>query len=83
MGSRIAKQPVDIVKGVTVELKGKTVSVKGPKGNLSLDVNNEAVVIQEDSQLLVSAASGSRFANAVAGTTRALLRNMVTGVSEG
>jgi large subunit ribosomal protein L6 len=83
MASRIAKQPVDIVKGVSVELGDQSISVKGPKGNLSLELNTEVRVNQEGDTLQVSAASGSRFANAIAGTTRALLRNMVTGVSDG
>lgn len=83
MPSRIAKQPVEIVKGVSVELKDGTVAVKGPKGNLSLDINSEARVAQEGEQILVTAASGSRFSNAISGTTRALIQNMVTGVSDG
>ena len=81
--SRIAKQPVGIVKGVSVELKGRTVSVKGPQGTLSMDLNAEVNVAQEQDAVLVSAASGSRFANAMAGTTRALIQNMVTGVHSG
>jgi large subunit ribosomal protein L6 len=83
MPSRIAKQPVDIVKGVSVELRDGTVAVKGPKGNLSMDLNSEVRVAQEGEQILVTAASGSRFANAISGTTRALIQNMVTGVSDG
>jgi large subunit ribosomal protein L6 len=83
MASRIAKWPVDIVKGVSVELKGQTVSVKGSRGNLTLEVNSEAEVKQDGEQIVVRAASGSRFANAIAGTTRALIQNMVTGVSTG
>jgi large subunit ribosomal protein L6 len=83
MASRIAKQPVDIVKGVTVEIKGRKVGVKGPKGDLSLDVNSEVEVKQEDAEIVVSSLSASRFANAIAGTTRALIQNMMTGVSTG
>jgi large subunit ribosomal protein L6 len=81
--SRIAKQPVGIVKGVSVELKGRTVSVKGPQGTLSMDLNAEVNVAQEQDAVVVSAASGSRFANAMAGTTRALIQNMVNGVHSG
>lgn len=83
MSSRIAKQPVEIAQGVSFELKGQTVGVKGPKGNLSLDLNSEVTVQQEDANIVVSARSRSRFANAMAGTTRALIANMVTGVSTG
>lgn len=81
--SRIAKQPVEVVKGVNVELGGNTISVKGPQGSLSMDINPEVAVTQDDGTLKVSAASGSRFATAMAGTTRALIQNMVTGVSSG
>lgn len=81
--SRIAKQPVEILKGVTVELKGSTISVKGPKGALAMEINSEVNVVQEGNEVVVSAASGSSFANAMAGTTRALIRNMVEGVHTG
>jgi large subunit ribosomal protein L6 len=81
--SRIAKQPVEILKGVSVELKGQSISVKGPKGTLSMEFNNEVKVAEENGEVLVKAASGSRFANAMAGTTRALIRNMVEGVNTG
>jgi len=81
--SRIAKQPVSIVKGVSVDLKPGSISVKGPKGVLSMELNSEVSVKQEDDKLLVSARSGGRFANAIAGTMRALIKNMVTGVNTG
>lgn len=81
--SRIAKQPVEILKGVSVELKGQTISVKGPQGALSMEINSEVKVTEDNGSVLVSARSGSRFANAMAGTTRALIRNMVEGVHTG
>ena|SRR5690606_2916961 len=81
--SRVAKRPVPLSKGVTVELKGRTLTVKGPKGSLALDVNNEVEVTIDGESVKVGARSGSRFANAMAGTTRALINNMVTGVSQG
>jgi len=81
--SRIAKQPVEILKGVTVDLKGQTISVKGPQGTLAMDINSEVNVTEDNGSILVSARSGSRFANAMAGTTRALIRNMVEGVHTG
>jgi large subunit ribosomal protein L6 len=83
MASRIAKQPIDIVKGVSVELGADSISVKGPKGNLSMGLNTEVAVSQDGDTLVVTAASGSRFANAISGTTRALVQNMITGVSAG
>jgi large subunit ribosomal protein L6 len=81
--SRIAKQPVAVRKGVSVDLNDDSVAIKGPKGTLSMQVNPEVSVRQEGEELLVTARSGSRFANAISGTTRALLNNMMTGVSDG
>jgi len=81
--SRIAKQPVELVKGVSAELKDGSVAVKGPKGSMSMQLNSQVSVRQEGDELLVSANAGGRFANAMAGTTRALLQNMVTGVNSG
>jgi len=81
--SRVAKAPVGLPKGVEFNLSGRTVSLKGKKGQLSMKLNSEVAVKQEDDALAVSARSGSRFATAVAGTTRALLANMVQGVNEG
>jgi large subunit ribosomal protein L6 len=81
--SRIAKQPVTLLKGVTVEIKDQTVTVKGAKGSLSMALNSAVKVDQDGDVLRVSAISGGRAAGAVAGTTRALLQNMVKGVSGG
>ena len=81
--SRIAKQPVELTKGVTFERKNGELSVKGPKSTLSIPLNAEVEVAEADGSLNVSARSGSRFARAMSGTTRALLQNMVTGVTEG
>ncbi len=81
--SRVAKRPVPLPAGVTAEVKGADLAVKGPKGSLAIEVNPEVEVKLEDGQLQVGARSGSRFANAMAGTTRALVQNMVTGVSAG
>jgi len=81
--SRIARQPVELSKDVTVELKSGELSVKGPKGTLSMPINQQVEVAEDDGRLNVSARSGGRFANAMAGTTRALLNNMVKGVTQG
>ena len=81
--SRISKRPVAVAKGVEVDLKGKALTVKGPKGSLTLDCNPEVEVVSSGSELSVSARSGSRFARAIAGTTQALITNMVRGVSTG
>ena len=81
--SRIAKEPVELPKGVEFNLSGTTVTLKGSKGSLSMDLNSEIELSQEDNLLQVKARSGSRFAIAMSGTTRALLANMAHGVTEG
>ena len=81
--SRVAKEPVVLIQGVEFSQSGTTVTLKGPKGSLSLDLNSEVEVLKEESNLTVKPRSGSRFAVAIAGTTRSLLANMVHGVTEG
>ena len=81
--SRIAKQPVELPKGVEFQQSGNVVTIKGGNGSLSMDVNTEVQIGQDDGALSVSPRSGSKFAIAMSGTTRALLANMVTGVSDG
>jgi large subunit ribosomal protein L6 len=81
--SRVAKKPVDLGNDLTAEVQGQKVTIKGKKGSLSLDVNTEVEVKVEGSTLQVVARSGAQFANAMAGTTRAHLANMVTGVTKG
>jgi len=81
--SRVAKAPVEIPQGVEFSLSGRTVSIKGSKGQLSMEMNSEVELTQDDGMLTVRPRSGSRFSTAVAGTMRALLANMVQGVSEG
>lgn len=79
--SRVAKNPVSIPSGVSVAIAGKLVTIKGPKGSLELKLHPSVSVAQEGSELKVSVASLSD--DAQGGTTRALLANMVTGVSAG
>ena len=81
--SRIAKEPVSLPKGVEFNLSGTTVNMKGGKGALSMELNSEVELAHEDNQLTVKPRSGSRFAVAMSGTTRALLANMVQGITEG
>jgi large subunit ribosomal protein L6 len=81
--SRVAKEPVELPKGVEFNLSGTTVTVKGSKGTLSMELNSEVELKQEDNILTVGPRSGSRFSTAISGTTRALLANMVQGVNEG
>jgi len=81
--SRIASKPVELPKGVEMNLSADGLMVKGPKGELSLTLNREVGLTIEDGKAEIAAKSGSKFANAMAGTTRALVQNMVTGVSDG
>ena len=81
--SRVAKRPVSLGSNVTVELAPGMVTAKGPKGSLSMPIRPEVEVSQADGSISVSARSGGRFANAMAGTTRSLIQNMVTGVTTG
>ena len=81
--SRIAKEPVELPKGVEFKQAGNVVTLKGGKGELSMELNSEVELTQEDGGLKVSPRSGSRFAMAITGTMRSLLANMAHGVSEG
>lgn len=81
--SRIAKYPVELPKGVEFAQSGLNVTLKGSNGSLSMDLNPEVELSNEDNRLTVKPRSGSRFAIAMSGTTRALLANMARGVSEG
>jgi large subunit ribosomal protein L6 len=81
--SRIAKAPVELPQGTEFKQEGNVVTIKGSKGALSLELNSEVELKEEDGALKVAPRSGSRFAMAVTGTTRSLLANMVVGVNEG
>jgi len=81
--SRIGKKPVAIPGGVTVEVNGNNIVVKGPKGELSYAHLPEVSVTVEDNQVVVTRADDSIDARARHGLTRQLINNMVIGVSEG
>lgn len=81
--SRIAKEPVSIPANVEVDLSTSDVSVKGPLGKLQWSINSDVIVEHKDDNLLVKVANNSRQANAMSGTMRSLLANMVQGVSKG
>ena len=81
--SRVAKNPIALPKGVEVNLAGNNVTVKGPLGSLTLNRNPAVDVLVEGEQLVVKAVAGAENANALSGTTRALLANLVNGVSQG
>lgn len=81
--SRIARKPVQVPAGVDVALAADRVTVKGANGTLSLPLASEVEVVREDGTLAFVPRSASREANALAGTMRSLVGNMVTGVAEG
>lgn len=81
--SRVAKSPITLPSGVDVKLDGQSVTVKGSKGELSHTVHGMVEVTQEDGVLKVAPRKEERSAWALAGTTRALVNNMVAGVSQG
>lgn len=81
--SRIANSPIPLASGVSINLSGQQITVKGSKGELSWDIHSDVKVVEQDSVLKVSANNSSKLAKALAGTTRALVNNMVLGVSNG
>jgi large subunit ribosomal protein L6 len=81
--SRVANSPVNLPSGVEVKLNGQEVSVKGAKGQMALAIHDSVALVQEEGVLKVSAKDEDRGATAMAGTMRAIVQNMVTGVSEG
>lgn len=81
--SRVAKNPVQLPSGVDVVLNGQKLTVKGSKGTLELLVHNNVAVEREEMTLKFAARDGAQKSRALAGTTRALVSNMVTGVSKG
>ena len=81
--SRVANNPIKIPEGVTISLLENEISVKGSKGSLSMVINEHVDVEQVEDSLKFSAGNRSSFSNAMSGTTRALVNNMVLGVSQG
>ncbi|HIK74065.1 MAG: 50S ribosomal protein L6 [Alcanivorax sp.] len=81
--SRVAKNPVKLPSGVELKIDGRKVSVKGSKGNLEHEVHEQVDVSFEDGIFTVKPREESQDSWALAGTTRAVVNNMVTGVSEG
>jgi len=81
--SRIGKNPITIPSGVEVKMDGNSVSVKGPKGTLTQDIDSSVAVTIEGSTITFSRESDAPAHRAKHGLYRALLNNMITGVSEG
>ncbi len=81
--SRIGKLPIEIPAGVTVDINDNVVTVKGPKGELKQAINPNIKVEKEDNQIKVSRPDNNRDSRAQHGLYRALIHNMVVGVSTG
>jgi large subunit ribosomal protein L6 len=81
--SRIGKKPIPVPSGVTVTVDGSTIKVKGPKGELTREIRREIKVEQEDGTLTLSRPDDSKENRAYHGLTRALIANMVEGVTNG
>ena len=81
--SRIGKKPVPVPAGVTASVEGRTLSVKGPKGTLSLAMRDEISYAIEDGSISVQPANETKQARAFWGMQRTLVQNLVTGVTDG
>ena len=81
--SKIGQLPIQILDGVTIEINNKLISINGPKGKLTITIDELVTVKQEDNNLIVSVAKNTKFAKSIWWTTRKLIYNMVIGVSSG
>jgi len=81
--SRVAKQPIEIPKGVEVKIDGQTVSAKGPKGTAALELHPDVSIEMQDSSLGLKSAKSGQGAVAMTGTMRSLVNNLVVGVNAG
>ena len=81
--SRIGQAPIDLPKGVDVSVKDGVVAVKGPKGTLTQEISPALALTQDDGVVTISRDDDERQTRALHGLTRALVANMVTGVTEG
>ena len=81
--SRVAKKPIQLPKGVEIKIDGQAISAKGAKGTQEMVLHDSVAANQEDGVLRIEPKSDSKADVAMAGTMRALLNNIVVGVSEG
>jgi large subunit ribosomal protein L6 len=81
--SRVGKKPVPVPSGVTANVSGQTINVKGPKGTLSLVFDERVAVAMDKGEISVDPKDESKMARALWGTTRANLNNIMTGVTKG
>ena len=81
--SRVGKSPVKIPAGVKINVSGRTVSVEGPKGKMSYDVHERIGIEKQENDLVLKRSTDQKTDKALHGTSRAILNNMVTGVTKG
>ena len=81
--SRIGNKPVVIPAGVTIDLKDNTVTVKGPKGELSYTFNQNITLVQNEGEVVFTRPDDTKENKTIHGTTRAVFNNMVVGVTDG
>lgn len=81
--SRIGKKPVELPKGVTAEIKGQTIEVKGPKGTRSFTATDDVDLVLEEGAVSVKPRGLSKRARQQWGMTRSMVANLATGVSDG
>lgn len=81
--SRVAKSPISLPAGVTAQLDANKLTVKGPKGELSLEIDQSVTIVVDGGALTVKPTNAEQANWALAGTTRSLANNMVQGVSQG
>jgi len=81
--SRVGKKPIAVPSGVEFTVKDNIVTVKGPKGTLTKEFNKDLTIKLEEGNVVVERPNDEPFMRAIHGTTRALINNMVKGVSEG
>lgn len=81
--SRVAKKPIELPKGVEVDVNGRELSIKGPKGAFKYELHETVEIAKADNVLTFAPKDGDAAHFAMAGTMRAVVNNMVKGVSEG
>lgn len=81
--SRIGRLPVEVPSNVEVNIEGSNVHIKGPKGELNNTFSSDLDISYEDGQIVITRPSDERQIRSLHGTTRAIIHNMVTGVTEG
>ncbi|MDQ0063985.1 50S ribosomal protein L6 [Paenibacillus harenae] len=81
--SRIGRKPIQVPNGVTVNLDNTVITVKGPKGSLSREVHKDMKVNVSETEILIERPSDNKLHRSLHGTTRSIIANMVSGVTEG